>query len=554
MRHCTAVVRVLGRLVAVTLFGSACGDAGAEGSAPSAAAPAVAPPPQQRMPPGAAQDEPPAPMTPGDRPSEPKVAGGEEADAPRRPDESQDKRADGKFDDGGGLLPAGIPGWRSFGYDPGNTRHSRDERKISRDNVAKLEPLWMLELPGGTNGTPAIADGTLYYGGVDNQLHALEASSGKVLWSVPVAEQELRSSPLIDDASVYFAAGSRVSAFARADGKQLWSTRVEPHANAWVLSSPARAGELVIVGTCATEGGIRKSDYTFAGRIVALDRSRGELAWERMVAGRSLDAGDGTPVWSSAAVDETTGVLFIGTGQAYEAPPSELSDALLAIDSRTGQVLWSHQFTTNDVFTLAAAVSAPAGYMPLNFDIGASPNLFDIAGRPAVGVGSKSGVYKAFDRETGAVLWETMLTAGSSEGGIMASAAVGDDRIFVTSNDWRVRSFTRGDGSHSPQDTGQTFALDAATGAKVWQAEVPAPAAGFLTLANGVVYQGLMNGAAIALDAESGDILWQYDMGHDLALGFSVIEGVVYGGSGGRWIQPSRRPGGSLAAFAVTDE
>jgi polyvinyl alcohol dehydrogenase (cytochrome) len=226
-----------------------------------------------------------------------------------------------------------------------------------------------------------------------------------------------------------------------------------------------------------------------------------------------------------------------------------LSDALIAIHYETGELVWSHQYTRDDVFVTAKRCDS-GGACPNDFDIGASPNLFVAAGRDAVGVGSKAGIYKALDRESGEVIWSRQLNTGSSGGGVMTTAAVGDGVVFVSANEWLVYQFPL-KGGHSPNDTSRTFALDADTGATLWERPMIAPGIGHLTLANGVLYQGLVDGHGVALAASEGNVLWQYDLGHDLACGFSVVDGVLYGGSGGSWLAPSTRPGGSLFAFSA---
>lgn len=64
----------------------------------------------------------------------------------------------------------------------------------------------------------------------------------------------------------------------------------------------------------------------------------------------------------------------------------------------------------------------------------AGPQLFEatLAGQPAalVAAGEKSGVYYAFDRATGGVVWATTVGYGSF-GGIHAETAIGDGTIYV---------------------------------------------------------------------------------------------------------------------------
>lgn len=453
--------------------------------------------------------------------------------------------------------PPTTSDWSFFGYDAANSRNARSETHLTPDNATALRVLWSkTDITGGMNSTPAVVAGVLYFADYARNLHALQARTGAPLWKTALKTGQVTGSPLVTDDRIYVAGGATLEALERSTGRSLWNVRLDAHGNTVVWSSPVLAESLVLIGVASTELVLNKTDYTFAGSVVGIDRTSGAIRWRVYTAGSTVKAsdgrtpaGDGASVWSSAAVDTSRKLAFIGTGQAYETPASGLSDSLLAIHYETGKLVWSHQYTRDDVFVTAKRCDS-GGACPNDYDIGASPNLFVANGRDAVGVGSKAGLYRALDRESGELIWSRNLTTGSSGGGIMTTAAVGDGVLYVNSNQWVDYQFpTRG--GHSVKDTSRTYALDADTGETIWERPMRAPGIGHLTLANGVVYQGLVDGHGIALAATDGRILWQYDLGHDLACGFSVVDGVLYGGSGGSWLAPSTRPGGSLFAFTA---
>jgi hypothetical protein len=70
----------------------------------------------------------------------------------------------------------------------------------------------------------------------------------------------------------------------------------------------------------------------------------------------------------------------------------------------------------------------------LDYDIGASSNLFQIDGPAVVGVGDKGGRYAALDRDSGQTVWRRRLCPGSHLGGIMTTAAVARGSIWVICN------------------------------------------------------------------------------------------------------------------------
>jgi polyvinyl alcohol dehydrogenase (cytochrome) len=465
------------------------------------------------------------------------------------------------FDAGAVMGPAeGASNWTFFGFDGDNSFYNRSERKLSKANVPMLAPLWMLNTGTGMYATPAVVDGVVYYPERDRVLVAVNASDGMMRWRSPIGGAvtygEVNSSPLVTADRVYIAGMGTAFAFDRENGTRVWATTLGTHPDQHIYSSPVPAGDLIVIGVAAHELVSAKADYTAVGSVAAMDKTSGEIRWQIPTGGRQvmskegMPSGDGVSVWSTAAVDPMRKLVFIGSGQSYEAPASALSDSLLAIDYEKGTLAWHYQFTENDAYVVSA--SCERGCQN-DLDVGAAPNLFKVGERDAVGVGSKAGIYKAFDRETGEELWSAPLTDASPAGGQISSAAVGDGAIYVLSNQWNVYRFPTSRGGHDPMDVGMVYKLDAATGTPIWPAPVMvrAPAVGHITLANGVIYFGLVDGWAYALDADTGAELWKFDLGHDLACGFSIVDGVIYGGSGGLWMSSNSRPGGNIFAFTA---
>jgi polyvinyl alcohol dehydrogenase (cytochrome) len=79
--------------------------------------------------------------------------------------------------------------------------------------------------------------------------------------------------------------------------------------------------------------------------------------------------------------------------------------------------------------------------------------------------------------------------------------------------------------------------MDPATGKILWQTPDPQGAvdAGFVSVANGVVYAGSMvttGNNMYALDAATGKILWSFASGGTVTGGAAIVDGSVYWGSG----------------------
>ena len=77
-------------------------------------------------------------------------------------------------------------------------------------------------------------------------------------------------------------------------------------------------------------------------------------------------------------------------------------------------------------------------------------------------------------------------------------------------------------------DTGAVVALDAATGAERWRAEVAFGTISSPVVAGDTVLIGGMDGAVYAFDAATGELLWTHALGGAIGASPAVADGVVY--------------------------
>ena len=432
--------------------------------------------------------------------------------------------------------------WLSYGGNLANERAQTSETRISPATVGGLAERWRVDGVDGSTSTPAVFANIVYFGAWDGTLRAVQAATGAEVWTTQLTSSVIDDSPVIAGETVYVGDGTgNLHAVDRLTGAVRWTRDLDPHANTRIFSSPVVIDNRVIVGVASTELSLIKSNYTFRGSVVSLDAATGAVQWRVYTAADDATAGAGVSVWSSAAIDAERHLAYIGTGQSYEAPAGPLSDALLAIDYRTGTIEWVRQFTQGDVYT----IFQPAPQGP-DADIGAAPNLFTIGDREVVGVGDKAGVYAALDRDTGDTVWATRLPTGSHLGGIMTTAAYHDGALFLSSNQWaNLIDF------HAAGNTSTTFALDATTGDILWERDLPSTVFGAMTYANGVVFQPTIDGLVYALDASDGSILWSATPGADLGSGVTVNNGMVFVPYGFWFFAFPANPQGGLVAYAL---
>ena len=451
--------------------------------------------------------------------------------------------------------------WTAYGHDLANSNTNPDETLLRSDNASGLKEKWRVRFGDGATSTPVVFDRTVYFGSWDGNVFAADANTGEIRWQSHVTSMMVRSTPLVTQDRVFAAAGHHLVALDRTTGDVLWKRRLETNPSALIESSPKLVDGLLIIGVSSVEISLVK-DYTFIGAVVAIDADSGNEVWRVETTGDRggpCVGGAGAAVWSSTAIDETLGLAFIGTGQGYEEPASTCSCSLLAIryarEYAGERIAWVAQFTKDDVF---AAWPPTLALFGKDADVGASPNLFEAASRPLVGVGDKAGSYRAFDRSTGEMIWRADLDVGANAqiGGVLTTAAVDGDTIYVASNHWQVGSFVF-DSTHDPSDVSTLYALDTATGKARWTVPLTAPMVGAFSIANGLLYHPIINHQLFARDLDTGEEVWSTRLDGNMGSGASIVDGRVYVSSGlevtSTQITAPAVGGGYVAGYALED-
>jgi polyvinyl alcohol dehydrogenase (cytochrome) len=424
------------------------------------------------------------------------------------------------------------PRWTLFGHDLNNSRSNPDETTLTAETVGGMRQLWQVPVQGSTS-TPAVADGIVYLPAWDGQVHALRLEDGGSIWSAQLPDL-IDSSPALSPDHVFVSDDNgSVHALDRQTGDVVWSTELDPHPETHLWSSPVFVPEadLIVIGVASGEEALNGPTRTFRGSVVGLDATSGSERF-RFDTTSGGPSGAGIAVWATAAVDPDRKWVFIGTGNNYTEPTGPYADSMLAIDYETGELVWSTQFTEDDVFVVGGGTGP-------DYDIGSSANLFSAGGKDLVGIGVKSGVYYALDRETGVIEWTNMVSQGSVLGGVISASAYADGLIFVASN-------------VSFMGNTRVAAIEADTGSTLWTHEVPTTSYGGVAHAGGVVYVGVTSGTIYALDAVSGNELWSDDLPNAIAGGPSVVDGKLLVPWGYQWTLREGTPvTGGLVAYGL---
>src|SRR5580765_287470 len=141
-------------------------------------------------------------------------------------------------------------------------------QQITPANVARLQPVWSMStgMTSGHQAPPIVHGGVMFVATPNNQVLAVDARSGSVLWryrrNAPedaiVLHRTSRGVALFGD-KVFFAAGEAVLvALDARTGKEVWTTKVGDNKAGYYMSlAPLVADGKVLVGTSGGEWGVR---------------------------------------------------------------------------------------------------------------------------------------------------------------------------------------------------------------------------------------------------------------------------------------------------------
>jgi polyvinyl alcohol dehydrogenase (cytochrome) len=193
-----------------------------------------------------------------------------------------------------------------------------------------------------------------------------------------------------------------------------------------------------------------------------------------------------------------------------------------------------------------------------DWDFGQGAILMGDGDDAIVGAGQKSGVFWAFKASNGALAWKTEVAPGGLTGGLQWGSAYDGERVYVAvanagpiigagvdAQPWKLK-----DGSTTT--AGGWAALDAKSGKVLWTTKDPlgGRAEGPVSIANGVVFgcnieynpanPALGAGHYYALNAKTGAPLWNSPTTGSCIAGPAIVKGMVYWGNGaGRSATPN---------------
>ncbi len=244
-------------------------------------------------------------------------------------------------------------------------------QEITPTNVSRLQPVWSFSTGQveGHQAPPIVNNGVMFVATPGNQLLALEAKTGNVLWRYkrPIPEDMTPLHPtnrgvgLFGD-KVYFAAAESVLvALDAKTGKEVWTATVDDYkVGHYMTLMPLVIDGKVLVAASGGELGIR-------GFLAAYDAEKGQELWRTYsvpapgepgsetwpAEGDHYKRGGGT-MWVTGNYDPETNLTFWGTGNAApwfgdQRPGDNLyTSSVIAVDANTGAIKGHFQYHPNN--------------------------------------------------------------------------------------------------------------------------------------------------------------------------------------------------------------
>ena len=278
--------------------------------------------------------------------------------------------------------------WLTYGRDYAETHYS-PLNQITADNVKRLGLAWSWETEspegGALEATPLVSNGVMYGSLTWNVLFALDARTGKFKWRW---DPEIPKKPVLDiccgpvnrGVALYhdkIYAGlldGRLVALDANTGKVVWSVQTTDKKTDTILTAAVRVIKgKVMVGNSGADSGVR-------GYFSAYDAETGKMLWrfytvpgdpskpfehpEMAMAAKTWTGewykmgGGGTP-WDAMAYDADANLLYVGTGnggpwdrniRSPQGGDNLFLASVIAVNPDTGKMAWYFQETPGDTW------------------------------------------------------------------------------------------------------------------------------------------------------------------------------------------------------------
>lgn len=275
--------------------------------------------------------------------------------------------------------------WLSYGRTYSEQRFS-PLTQINDRNVQNLGLAWSAEIasPDGLSSTPIVVDGVIYLSGELGLVTALDAASGKQIWTFRPTRLNLthlfaswtariNRGVAVWQGKVFVATGDcKLVALDARTGAEIWEvTQCDVNEAYGSTGAPRVIKGMVVIGNAGADEGAR-------GYVSAYDVNTGQLKWRfytvpgnpangfeqpalqmaaRTWSGKEWWKSGGGSVWDSIVYDPEFNLIYFGTdgSEPWDATQGWsnrgdglFTNSIVAVDADRGEYRWHYQETPAD--------------------------------------------------------------------------------------------------------------------------------------------------------------------------------------------------------------
>jgi len=464
---------------------------------------------------------------------------------------------------------------------------------INAKSIARLAPVWSMSFGGekqrGQQSQPLVHNGKMFVTASYSRIFAVDTKTGKKLWKyehrlpegiMPCCDVINRGAALYDNLVIFGTLDAQLVALDQNTGKVVWREKIDDYAAGYsYTAAPLIADGLLLTGVSGGEFGV-------IGRVEARDPKTGKMVWTRPVVEGHMGYKDGkengitgttnatwpgemwktggAATWLGGTYDAKTGLAYFGTGNPgpwnshLRKGDNLYSCSTVAIDVKTGKIVWHYQTTPNDGW---------------DFDGVNEFVTFDMDGKRMGGKADRNGYFYVIDATNGKLqnafpfvsktTWANGIdlktgrpnfvpdnrpgdpTAAGGDGAkgkavFAAPSFLGGKNqmpmayspktglFYVPSNEWGMEiwnepvTYKKGAAYLGAGFTikplyddyiGALRAVNPKTGKIEWEVKNEAPLWGGVLVAGDLVFWGTPEGYLKAADAKTGKVVWQFQTG-----------------------------------------
>jgi quinohemoprotein ethanol dehydrogenase len=318
--------------------------------------------------------------------------------------------------------------WPGYGRTFGE-QHYSPLSQIDEANVGRLGLAWSMDLgPENSVTQPIAVDGVVYFATGYSVVHAVDASSGKLLWVYdPHAAQAAGINLRLAwgsrgiawwNGKIYTGTqDGRLIAIEAKTGRPAWSVQTFDKNSARAITGAPRVFDgKVVIGHSGDEVKVR-------GYVTTYDAETGKELWRfyaipgnpadgfenkvmemaaKTWAGEWWKYGGGGAVWNSIAYDPDTQTIYFGTGngapfnrrvRSADQGDNLFASSIIAVDANTGAYKWHYQVNPGGVWDYDATM-----------DLQLAELVIDGKSRKVLLTAPKNGFFYVIDRADGKLI------------------------------------------------------------------------------------------------------------------------------------------------------